>query len=80
MSGSTYKVIGMHCASCSANIERTIKKQVGVNTISVNYGTEEAKIDFDTQKTTLENLSKAIEPLGYRFEKPHHEMNESSIL
>lgn len=79
MSESTYKVIGMHCASCSANIERTIKKQAGVNTISVNYGTEEAKIDFDTQKTTLENLSKAIEPFGYRFEKPHYEMGEVSM-
>lgn len=67
MSETTYKVQGMHCASCAVNIEKTIKKQPGVHRIEVNYGTEEAKINFDQNVTTREQLSKTIEPLGYQL-------------
>ena len=41
-----YKIKGMHCASCASIIERTIKKIDGVKEISVNNGTENAKIIF----------------------------------
>ena len=42
-----YKIKGMHCASCASIIERTIKKIDGVEEISVNNGTENAKIIFN---------------------------------
>lgn len=61
----TYKISGMHCASCATLIEKTVKKQPGVHQVSVNYGTEEAEIDFDKQLTTVAKLSGAITPLGY---------------
>ncbi len=55
----------MHCASCASVIEKTLKKQPGVTSAEVNYGTETAKIAFDKEKVNLESLSKTIEPLGY---------------
>lgn len=55
----------MHCASCSAIIEKTFKKINGVKSAEVNYGTEKAKVSFDSSKTNPEDLSKHIEPLGY---------------
>lgn len=55
----------MHCASCSGIIEKTFKKSEGVHSAEVNYGTETARLTFDTSKTTPEELSKKIEPLGY---------------
>lgn len=55
----------MHCASCANIIEKTISKTSGVDSVQVNYGTESAKIIFDTKKVTLQELSKKIEPLGY---------------
>ena len=61
----TYKVKGMHCASCSGIIERTLKKTEGVEDISVNIGTENAKIYFDETKTSPEFFNKKLEPLGY---------------
>ncbi len=66
----TYKVKGMHCASCSAIIEKTFKKVDGVESAEVNYGTEQAKITFDSSKTNPEDLSKHIEHLGYSLEIP----------
>ena len=65
MISNTYKIKGMHCASCANIIERTFKKIEGVNSVEVNYGTEAAKVSFDETKTNPENFSKAIEPLGY---------------
>ncbi len=61
----TYKVKGMHCASCASIIEDTLKKTSGVNSAEVNYATESAKISFDHKKVDLLQLSKKIEPLGY---------------
>jgi Cu2+-exporting ATPase/Cu+-exporting ATPase len=61
----TYKIKGMHCASCSSVIEKTLKKAEGVHSVEANYGTEAAKITFDESKTNPHHLSKKIEPLGY---------------
>jgi len=62
---STYKIKGMHCASCAGIIERTFKKTEGVTSAEVNYGTETAKVAFDEHKVHAKDLSKKIEPLGY---------------
>ncbi len=60
----------MHCASCSAIIEKTFKKVAGVQSAEVNYGTEKAKVSFDPSQTNPHALSKHIEPLGYSLEVP----------
>lgn len=66
----TYRVKGMHCASCAGIIERTVKKVEGVEYIEVNYGTEKAKVSFDPTKTNVHELSKKIESLGYSLDIP----------
>ncbi len=66
----TYKVKGMHCASCASIIERTVKKLDGVESIEVNPGTENAKITFDSSKTNPESFNKKLEPLGYSLVVP----------
>lgn len=65
MKEETYKIKGMHCASCAGIIEKTFKKTDGVNTVYVNYATETAKLMFDDTKINREKLSQKIEPLGY---------------
>ena len=66
----TYKIRGMHCASCASIIERTIKKIDGVENISVNNGTENAKITFDETRASPESFNKILEPLGYSLIVP----------
>ncbi len=74
-----YKIKGMHCASCASIIERTIKKIDGVEDISVNNGTENAKISFDEGKTNPEFFNQKLEPLGYLLVVPQaHDMKNMS--
>src|SRR3989344_8256787 len=79
MKKETYKIKGMHCASCASIIERTVKKIDGVESIAVNNGTENAKISFDQNKTNPEDINKKLEPLGYSIVVPQkHNMNMSA--
>jgi Cu2+-exporting ATPase/Cu+-exporting ATPase len=74
----TYKIKGMHCASCASIIEKTLKKIDGVYSAEVNYGTENAKIGYDEIKTNPEFLSQKIEPLGYSLVANHDNHSMSS--
>jgi P-type Cu+ transporter len=46
METKTYNIKGMHCASCAAIIEKTLKKVAGVHQVQANFGTETAKVSF----------------------------------
>lgn len=76
MSTQVYKVKGMHCASCASIIERTVKKIDGVADISVNNGTEKAKVSFDESKTSHHAFNQKLQPLGYTLESEN--VNEHS--
>ena len=43
----TFKVKGMHCASCASAVERILKKQEGVQDASVNLLSEQVSITSD---------------------------------
>lgn len=75
-----YRVKGMHCASCASIVERTVKKIDGVEDISVNSGTENAKISFDENKVNHGEFNKKLEPLGYSLidDNDNHNMSMSS--
>lgn len=62
---SSFRIRGMHCASCAGIIEKTLTKTDGVVSAEVNYGTETAKVQFDPVKVNHAELSQKIEPLGY---------------
>ncbi len=76
----TYRIKGMHCASCAGIIEKTFKKVEGVESASANYGTESVKVVFDTTKTDPHHLSKTIEPLGYSLIIPEEKTADRSTM
>ena len=63
---TSFPIVGMHCASCAKNIERQLKKTPGVSDAQVNYGSEEATVDFDSSISSLSHLSNVIAGLGYK--------------
>ncbi|MCC7356765.1 MAG: cadmium-translocating P-type ATPase [Candidatus Doudnabacteria bacterium] len=80
----TYRVKGMHCASCAGIIEKTLKKTAGVDSVEVNYGTETCKIAFDENKINPQDLSQKIEKFGYSLATPaeqgmNHEMTAEQM-
>ncbi|MDP2173754.1 MAG: heavy metal translocating P-type ATPase [Candidatus Cloacimonadaceae bacterium] len=56
---------GMHCASCSANVEKVLGKLPGVILAHVNLALEEASIEFDERRLSPEQINKAIIGAGY---------------
>ena len=55
----------MHCASCAANIENSLKKTPGVKSVNVNFASEKAHVHYDESATNLGDIKKTIEKLGY---------------
>jgi len=55
----------MHCANCSATIERGLKKLDGVAQVNVNYATEKATIAFDPTVLNIDAIIGKIEDVGY---------------
>ncbi|NOR46703.1 MAG: copper ion binding protein, partial [Methanosarcinaceae archaeon] len=60
-----FKVSGMTCASCSANVERILKKQPGVASASVNLPMEKASVTYDPALITPKQMEEAIIGIGY---------------
>ncbi|MCR4305797.1 MAG: heavy metal translocating P-type ATPase, partial [Candidatus Daviesbacteria bacterium] len=56
---------GMHCSSCAAIIERSIKKVSGVKEARVNFAAEKAVVTYDNAQTKQEDLIGAVKKAGY---------------
>ena len=59
-------ILGMTCASCSAAVERAVKKVAGVQSASVNLATEKLTVSFDPGATTLGQIKAAVTKAGYQ--------------
>lgn len=59
------KIAGMTCASCSAAVERSVKKLSGVASVSVNLATNRASVEYDPSKVKLSQIKEAITKVGY---------------
>ena len=58
-------ITGMTCASCSARVEKALRKQPGVLSATVNLADERATIDFLPLVMTQPLLIAAVEKAGY---------------
>ena len=63
----TYKVKGMHCASCVATIERVLSKTTGVHRASANFASESALIEFDENILSESELAETVKSVGYQL-------------
>lgn len=68
MKKNTFAVTGMHCASCSTIIEKTLKKTAGISDVRANYATEKVQVTFDETAASLETMNTAVAQYGYTLE------------
>ncbi len=62
----TLDVKGMTCASCVSHVEKAISKINGVQAVTVNLATEQAKIRFhQNHQVSIANIIEAIDKSGY---------------
>jgi Cu+-exporting ATPase len=59
---------GMHCASCSTLINRSLSKAEGVTEANVNYATGKALVIYDETKLKDDDLIKIVQSKGYDAE------------
>jgi copper chaperone CopZ len=59
------KVEGMTCTECEASIAKGVNELAGIDSISANHLDSTAFVRFDSNKTNLKDISKAIEGRGY---------------
>ena len=59
-------VDGMHCASCTARVERALVGVPGVTVARVNLATEQAAVEYDALRPNESALIRAVEDAGYR--------------
>jgi P-type Cu2+ transporter len=61
----TFPVTGMHCASCVLNVEKALKAQKGVVNAYVNLANAAALVEFEKEGTSLPDIKKAVQEIGY---------------
>jgi len=71
------KISGMHCAACSARIEKVVGNLPGIETCSVNLATEQAQIHYEPSRTGMAAIQEAIGNLGFSAEEKS-EKNEDT--
>ena len=60
-----YNITGMSCAACSAKVEKTVSKLVGMDKASVNLLTNSMQVEYDDKKLSSKDIIKSVVDAGY---------------
>ncbi len=57
-----FKIKGLDCANCAAELERAIKKINGIENANINFLTQKMEIEYDQtrEEEIIQNLKKVI--------------------
>ena len=61
----TFPVLNMHCAGCANNVEKTVRKLVGITDASVNFASNTLSVSYETDKLTPGEIRAAVLAAGY---------------
>jgi copper chaperone CopZ len=62
----TLKLSGLHCSSCSLNIDSDLEDLPGVIATSTSYAKQESVITYDPKLVSPAKFSEVIQGLGYQ--------------
>lgn len=63
----TFKVTGMKCMGCVANVEKTLKALNGVQNVNVDLKAQTAEVEYDETVTNFETMKAAITGIGFEM-------------
>ena len=57
-----FKIQGLDCANCAAELERTIQKLDGIESVNISFITQKMDIEFDEtrREEIMQNIKKTI--------------------
>ena len=61
----TFPVLNMHCAGCANNVEKTVRKLVGITDASVNFASNTLSVSYEMDKLTPGEIRAAVLAAGY---------------
>lgn len=62
---ATFAISNMTCATCPITVRKAMARVAGVKTVSVDFDTKRAVVDFDSSKTTVAAIGAASTNAGY---------------
>lgn len=70
MKKATIQLETLTCPSCTLKVEGALKQVEGVDaeTIKVLFNSSKVKLEFDEEKTSIEEMEAAITKVGYEVE------------
>ena len=74
------KIKGMSCTSCASSIEGKLRKMQGIISVSVNFATEKAQIEYDPNTLAFEAIVSVITELGYDAADDNTQTNEKVTM
>ena len=60
-----FEIKGMHCASCSAIVEKTMLELEGVKSASVSLLLNTAEVEYDEEAISPKQIAKAVKAAGF---------------
>ncbi len=73
-------VIGMICANCAANIERTLNKKVdGVVSASVNFASERLLVEYLPSSVSIDTIGSEIKKIGFELIVTDEDQQEEDV-
>lgn len=66
----TVKVEGMSCSACEIPVRDALANVAGVHKVEVSYERGAARVEFDPQRTNVEQIKRAINSTGYEAGNP----------
>ena len=65
-----FNVTGMTCSACSAAVERSVRKTVGVQSVDVSLLMNSMMVEYDGQSETTDAILRAVRLAGYGASLP----------
>ncbi len=69
----TLSIDGMHCDGCASNVQLLLERQPGIRKASTSFKDKQARILYDPQALTEDQLIRMVERGGFHVTGRTHE-------
>ncbi len=65
----TFQVLDVSCIQCMVDVRKVLEKQSGIRDIKVNQMLNIFYVDYDSTKTSEDEIEKFLKKIGYKIAK-----------